>query len=777
MAEPASRKRRQRIVASPNTIFNMLTAGDAQQPTASQGQASPVTPVRPPPKTAPRPRRGAYTRETVSPLVMRTPKTPRSVRRIAHPTGLDSTLRLTRSALRLKNANLVDPLAVASGQAQVSPSTRVTQRSHPNPAATVRTGDTPSTLLKVLAETMANQQQSQPTAQQPSDDKSTSQPNGQSTPRGPQPIMLPRSGTEGKATPRTSAMQTPRRLIRGPDANLKTLMRSTARRHTLRTPSQSGHPTSLRGRLSSHVGQRVRPLLPPPSQGPAGITTTQTVRANDTPSDLLRLLSRMPDERPKLPAAINVSAARSSFRTRDSLSSIASSFDTSVSTVPSSQTTPAPLVDVGPVEQQRKNRSRLLSDYEVDYPLSLAADTPDLSTLSPIDHATPLASFAQDSVHDFVQQPSFNAESVFNPSPLPGTPNMDYTLPLGARQTPTLLLDHDLVEYDSRMLPSASVSSGDTTHMIMDYDMLFDENEDLESSGYAATNASMSRAQTPKSQQVPSIGRFSVSPLPNVEDIAMSFSSTDDSVVDHNRPLSMTDPDDTGIMAPESAPPINDATDHIDWDSVDGDADFNQTNPDETHSLAPGTAFSPILAPVPQGSSDPTIDSANSHLQKPPLPPNAIRARIQSKELLAQPSHTTSTKRQARPKLHRYSRQGQLIPAFSPGFLLANLKLFLPNTRSTATQPMLAALHEITHAYFEQAAEDLVAYAEHRKSHRAIDESDVACLFQRQRLAPTKRRSLRSLAMQLLPRELTNKVFPVAKAADDAEGSSRLPKV
>ncbi|KAJ1982750.1 hypothetical protein H4R35_000109 [Dimargaris xerosporica] len=776
MAESAPRKRRQRVVASPNTIFNTLTAGGARQPSVSQGQESPITPVRPALKTAPRPRRSAHTREAISPLVMRTPKTPRSARRTARPTGLDSTLRLTRSALRLKNTNPVDPLAMVSDQAQVSPSTLTTQRDHPKSTMTVRTGDTPSTLLKVLAETMANQRQSQTAAQQPSDDKRTDNFNGHSTPRGPQPAVVSRSSAEIKANPRASVVQTPRRLIRGPDANLKTLMRSTARRYTLRTPSQLGHPTSLRDRLSSHMGQRVRSLLQPTHQGSAGITAARTVRANGTPSDLLRLLSRMPDERPELPGAANASAARTSFRTRDSLSSMTSSLDASLSTVPSTQTTPAPMVDAGPVEQQRKNRSRLLSDYEVDYPLSLAADTPNLSILSPIDDATPLASFAQDSVHDLVQQPSFNAESVFNPSPLPGTPDMDLTLQLGARKTPTLLLDHDLVEYDSQVLSGVSVSPGDPTHMIMDYDMLFEENEELGSLDYAAASALAIRAQTPRPLQAPPIGRFSVSSLPNDDDITMAFPSTDEMGVDHDRSLTMSRPDDTGGVAPELAPPAGDSVDNIDWDAINEDDDTNWMTHDGVNSLAPDATLGSALASVPHASPEPAHDSVNSHLQRPPLPPDAIHARIQSKEALAGQTHTT-TKRQARPKLCRYSRQGQPIPAFSPGFLQENLKLFLPATRSATPRPLLATLHEITHAYFEQAAEDLAAYAEHRKSHRTIDESDVACLFQRQRLAPTKSHSLRTLAMQLLPRELTNRVFPAAKATAGTDGSPPLPEV
>ncbi|KAI1310796.1 hypothetical protein EDD11_003673 [Mortierella claussenii] len=80
-------------------------------------------------------------------------------------------------------------------------------------------------------------------------------------------------------------------------------------------------------------------------------------------------------------------------------------------------------------------------------------------------------------------------------------------------------------------------------------------------------------------------------------------------------------------------------------------------------------------------------------------------------------------------------------------------------SRSRISQEAMAVILEGTTQFFEQAANDLAAYAKHA-GRMTIDESDVECLMQRLRITNNKV-SMESLLQRYLPRELRDKVlFP-----------------
>ncbi|KAF9106612.1 MutS protein msh5 [Mortierella sp. AM989] len=76
-------------------------------------------------------------------------------------------------------------------------------------------------------------------------------------------------------------------------------------------------------------------------------------------------------------------------------------------------------------------------------------------------------------------------------------------------------------------------------------------------------------------------------------------------------------------------------------------------------------------------------------------------------------------------------------------------------SRSRVSQEAMAVILEGSHQFFEQAANDLAAYAEHA-ARKTIDESDVECLMKR---ITNEKVSMESLLQRYLPRELRDKVL------------------
>ncbi|KAF9998898.1 hypothetical protein BGZ80_008318 [Entomortierella chlamydospora] len=105
-------------------------------------------------------------------------------------------------------------------------------------------------------------------------------------------------------------------------------------------------------------------------------------------------------------------------------------------------------------------------------------------------------------------------------------------------------------------------------------------------------------------------------------------------------------------------------------------------------------------------------------------------------------------------KTVRLSAAGIPVPSMP-----TTLQKQLVNTfsRSRVSQEAMAVILEGSHQFFEQAANDLAAYAEHA-GRKTIDESDVECLMKRLRITNEKV-SVESLLQRYLPRELRDKVL------------------
>ncbi|KAF9200859.1 hypothetical protein BGZ49_008911 [Haplosporangium sp. Z 27] len=102
----------------------------------------------------------------------------------------------------------------------------------------------------------------------------------------------------------------------------------------------------------------------------------------------------------------------------------------------------------------------------------------------------------------------------------------------------------------------------------------------------------------------------------------------------------------------------------------------------------------------------------------------------------------------------RLSAAGIPVPSMP-----TSLQKQLVNTfsRSRVSQEAMAVILEGSYQFFEQAANDLAAYADHA-GRKTIDESDVECLMKRLRIT-NERVSIESLLQRYLPRELRDKVL------------------
>ncbi|KAF9433069.1 hypothetical protein BGZ76_009917 [Entomortierella beljakovae] len=102
----------------------------------------------------------------------------------------------------------------------------------------------------------------------------------------------------------------------------------------------------------------------------------------------------------------------------------------------------------------------------------------------------------------------------------------------------------------------------------------------------------------------------------------------------------------------------------------------------------------------------------------------------------------------------RLSAAGIPVPSMP-----APLQKQLINTfsRSRVSREAMAVIMEGSHQFFEQASNDLAAYAGHA-GRKTIDESDVECLMKRLRITNDKV-SIESLLQRYLPRELRDKVL------------------
>ncbi|KAG0226920.1 hypothetical protein BGX31_007141 [Mortierella sp. GBA43] len=105
-------------------------------------------------------------------------------------------------------------------------------------------------------------------------------------------------------------------------------------------------------------------------------------------------------------------------------------------------------------------------------------------------------------------------------------------------------------------------------------------------------------------------------------------------------------------------------------------------------------------------------------------------------------------------KVVKLSRTGIPVPSMPPPLQKQLVRTF---SRARISREAMAVIMEGSHLFFEQAASDLAAYAQHA-GRRIIDESDVECLMERLRITNDKV-SMESLLQRYLPRELRDKVL------------------
>ncbi|KAF9086205.1 hypothetical protein BGX23_009054 [Mortierella sp. AD031] len=116
-------------------------------------------------------------------------------------------------------------------------------------------------------------------------------------------------------------------------------------------------------------------------------------------------------------------------------------------------------------------------------------------------------------------------------------------------------------------------------------------------------------------------------------------------------------------------------------------------------------------------------------------------------------------------KAVRRSRAGIPVPSMPTSLQKQLIHTF---SRARMSQEAMNVILDGSHLFFEQAANDLAAYADHA-GRKTIDESDVECLMKRLRILHDKV-SLESLLQRYLPRELRDKVlFP-----EDMPNSRRI---
>ncbi|RKP33752.1 hypothetical protein BJ085DRAFT_32237 [Dimargaris cristalligena] len=350
MAEPSPpspKRARHKVDVSPNTISEVLnrlaqTRAPGPATAASTRRAAPnqtSVPMDPVPTTG-RPKQPHWA------LAMKTPSTPRSTRRPAQSTvfTVQTPLENLRDAERNNTENGTDstrpkpsiPQSAESpivGRTHSSPTNlQPTMEIDPNDRSSVVVrlnsesstkrafSHTPSTLLKSLSETLVKEH---PAENSPAAIQTPPAKEGDNYRTPPPPKQTP-GGPQTSHTPQTRPRTTN-------DANLKTILRSAARptiggprtpgRLTNTTskpnaplPPASNHIRLLRSRLSSQAVQRTRSVTqmyragttPQPTPGQPPPTGLSAPNAEETPQGLLRLLSRVPSNRPTTPQKLPV---------------------------------------------------------------------------------------------------------------------------------------------------------------------------------------------------------------------------------------------------------------------------------------------------------------------------------------------------------------------------------------------------------------------------------------------------------------------------------------
>ncbi|RMZ84786.1 hypothetical protein DV737_g954, partial [Chaetothyriales sp. CBS 132003] len=116
-----------------------------------------------------------------------------------------------------------------------------------------------------------------------------------------------------------------------------------------------------------------------------------------------------------------------------------------------------------------------------------------------------------------------------------------------------------------------------------------------------------------------------------------------------------------------------------------------------------------------------------------------------------------TTRRRKRVKM---TKNGQVVPSLPVGLIkhiATEVQLRNGRRRPKLGKDQVAALEQATEWFFEQAGEDLAAYAEHSRRKKQIDQADVLMLMRRQRVLK-QAGQLQALAKEWLPKKVLDEL-------------------
>ncbi|RMZ87170.1 hypothetical protein DV736_g5599, partial [Chaetothyriales sp. CBS 134916] len=160
-----------------------------------------------------------------------------------------------------------------------------------------------------------------------------------------------------------------------------------------------------------------------------------------------------------------------------------------------------------------------------------------------------------------------------------------------------------------------------------------------------------------------------------------------------------------------------------------------------------------IAVPSPCASAQDDAGLAASIEHKIPDAEDSGEADRQLTELESAALTANTNRRRKRVKM---TKSGQIVPSLPMGLIkhiAIEVQIRNGRRRPKLGKDQAAALEQATEWFFEQAGEDLAAYAEHSRRKKRIDEADVLMLMRRQRVLK-QAGQLQALAREWLPKKV-----------------------
>jgi histone H3/H4 len=214
----------------------------------------------------------------------------------------------------------------------------------------------------------------------------------------------------------------------------------------------------------------------------------------------------------------------------------------------------------------------------------------------------------------------------------------------------------------------------------------------------------------------------------------------------------------------------------------DGEPTFQFRYPDRRRStLLPQPQSAAVSQDSIHGETAPELDyedyETDASEDSPQIAITSTRKLIQPTDPISQ----AASKRSTTTKELRISKHGIEYPPLPTTLVKTLAQTFTRQYSGSSKLPKdaLLAIHQASEWFFEQASEDLAAYATHA-GRKTIDEADAVALMRRQRVLGGKgsqSQTLFSLAQRFLPRELLGEVRMRPKAVERKKGKGRKRKL